>query len=84
MELPKTHLHPMVATIYWQGSDPRDARAWILPDISAPQSFADYLSGRDAAFEAALAYNAAPGAPLAQPNTHWTRASQQAAWPMPF
>ena len=74
----------MVATIYWQGSDPRDARAWILPDISAPQSFADYLSGRDAALEAALAYKAAPGAPVTQPNTHWGRASQQVFWPMPF
>ena len=84
MELPKTHLHPMVATLYWQGSDPNDHRIWILPDIPASQSFADYVSGRDAAFEAALSYKLPSGAAETPPNTHWQRASQQGTWPMPF
>ena len=84
MELPKTHLHPMVSTLYWQGSDPKDDRVWILPDVPAPESFANYLSGRDAALEAALAYEAPAGTVAASPNLHWERASQKATWPMPF
>jgi len=81
MELPHTHLHPMVATIYWELSDPRDKRGWIFPDVPVPETFADYLAGRDAALEAALAYVADPAAKTAPPNTRWGRRSQESNWP---
>ena len=84
MELPLTHLHPMVSTLYWQQSDPRDARTGIMPDVAAPVRFADYLSGRDPALEAALAYKSDPAATASPPNKHWGRPSQSAAWPLPF
>ncbi len=84
MTLPKTQLHPMVATLYWEQSDPRDTRKWILPDLPAPQTFADYVSGRDPALAAALAYGPDPKAVATPPNTHWQRKSQQADWPLPF
>jgi len=80
MELPHTHLHPMIATLYWQDSDPRDTRQTILPDLPAEASFADYLAGRDTAFDAALAYRVDESAAAAPPNTHWQRASQKAQW----
>lgn len=84
MELPLTHLHPMVSTLYWQFSDPRDTRVWMLPDLPAPLSFADYLSGRDPALEAALNYKDDPAAKPNRPNARWHRPSQSAAWPLPF
>ena len=84
MELPLTHLHPMVSTLYWQFSDPRDTRVWMLPDVAAPLSFADYLSGRDPALEAALHYKDDLAAKPSRPNTRWHRPSQSAAWPLPF
>lgn len=84
LTLAKTGLHPMIATLYWEQSDPRDARPWILPDIPAPQTFADYLSGRDPALEAALAYKPDPAAAPSAPNLHWTRKSQKAGWTLPF
>jgi hypothetical protein len=83
-ELPRTHLHPMVATLYWQYSDPRDTRPWILPDIPVRVSFADWLSGRDPVLDGALAYRADPDAKPAHPNTRWSRDSQSAGWSLPF
>ncbi len=82
MELPKTHLHPMVSTLYWEDSDPNDRRKWILPDVPAPTAFADYLSGNDPALQGALDYRT--DAPARAPNTHWTRKSQSADWALPF
>jgi len=84
MELPHTHLHPMVSTIYWELSDPLDQRGWIFPDVPAPETFADYLTGRDAALDAALVYVADPVAKAAPPNTHWQRKSQESTWPQPW
>jgi hypothetical protein len=83
-ELPKTHLHPMVSTLYWEDSDPKDKRVWLLPDIAAPATFADCLTGRDAALEAALAYRTDANTETRPPNTRWFRASQKADWPLRF
>jgi hypothetical protein len=83
-ELPKTHLHPMVATLYWEDSDPKDGRAWLLPDIAAPLTFSSYLSGRDPALEAALNYQSDPDAMPVSPNTRWFRPSQKTGWPLQF
>lgn len=81
-ELPLTHLHPMVSTLYWEDSMPNDERVWILPDVPAPLSFADWKAGRDPVLEAALAYHA--DAKATAPNTHWFRKSQKAQWTLPF
>jgi hypothetical protein len=82
MELPKTHLHPMVSTLYWEDSDPNDTRKWIFPDVPAATSYADYLAGNDPALKAALAYRTETAAKA--PNTHWLRASQSTTWSLPF
>lgn len=74
----------MVATLYWELSDPRDDRIWILPDIPTPETFADYLTGRDPALGAALAYKPDTKAAETPPNTHWWRPSQKAGWPLHF
>ncbi|HEX2591426.1 MAG TPA: hypothetical protein VHL34_08010 [Rhizomicrobium sp.] len=83
-ELPKTHLHPMVSTLYWEDSDPKDTRVWLLPDIAASQTYADYVAGRDAALEAALAYKPDPAVVTLPPNAHWFRKSQKAGWILAF
>lgn len=74
--LPATKLSVIVATLRWQDSDPNDTRAWIRPDIEARETFADYVSGRDAALEAALNYRLPADFKETDPVARWTRASQ--------
>ena len=80
--LPKTGLHPMVATRYWQDSDPNDRRVAILPDVPAAQSFADWMAGRDPVLEAALAFRSDAQAVSTAPR--WQRSSQTGILPLPF
>ena len=84
IELPQTKLHPMIATLYWQDSDPRDHRVWILPDVAASDTFADWVAGRDRALEAALAYKAGDAPPAEAPDGHWRRPSQRGDWQFHF
>jgi len=51
--LPNSHLTVRVSSLYWQQSDPRDAREFIPVTIPAPLTFGDYAAGRDPALEAA-------------------------------
>ncbi len=75
-ELPATKLSTLVASLRWQDSDPKDTRVWIMPDVPARETFADYLAGRDVALEAALAYNPSPDTTAKEPMTHWYRPGQ--------
>ncbi len=62
VELPNSGLRARASEIYWQNSLPSrfDSRDWTPPEISAPLSIEDYLTGRDPAMEAILAYAAEP------------------------
>ncbi|MDX1579913.1 MAG: hypothetical protein R3266_15625, partial [Gemmatimonadota bacterium] len=83
--LPESGLEIEISALYWQNSDPRDARPWITPDIPVTPSAADYLAVRDAGLEAALIFEPPPD--LVQgfgpPASRWRRANQLAApaWP---
>lgn len=73
---PATKLAVIVASLRWQDSDPQDKRVWIMPDIVARDSFAHYLSGRDAVLDAALAYRLPADFKETDPFEHWQRANQ--------
>ncbi len=75
--LPASGLMVRISELYWQLADPRDPRPWVIPDIPAPLTFADYLAGRDPALGAILAYEYEPGTLPAQPNRNWGRPSQR-------
>ena len=51
--LPESRLTVRVSSLYWQQSDPRDARPYIDVSVPAPMKFGDYAAGRDPALEAA-------------------------------
>jgi hypothetical protein len=44
---------------YWQSG--QDTRPYVPIDLATPLTFADYVSGRDPAFDAALSYRPRPG-----------------------
>ncbi len=75
--LPRSRLVLRCSELYWQGSDPRDRRPWITPDIPAELSFADFLGRRDPAMEAILAYRHDADAGPESPNRNWFRPSQR-------
>jgi len=54
-------------------------RSAIMPDIKAPVTFKDWMTGNDPALEAILAYDSADAAEFGKwpPNVHWRRASQK-------
>jgi Tetratricopeptide repeat len=56
IELPHSHLHVMVSTLWWQEQDPRDHRAWVPPGIAAEMTAADYRNNVDPAMVAILGY----------------------------
>ncbi len=78
--LPASGLTVRIATLYWQPSDPRDERPWVVPDIPAPISFHDYMMHRDPALDVIHAYVYEPGTLPEQPNRNWRRPSQQEGW----
>lgn len=80
---PQSGIPYIISTLRWQDSPPFDDRDWILPDLPAPPTFADYVAGRDGALAAALADQPAEE-PLEtwalrtmQP---WDRESQKKGW----
>lgn len=51
----------IVSTVFWQDSEPWDERRAVEPDLVAVPTFADFVAGRDPAFEAIRAFIAAAG-----------------------
>jgi hypothetical protein len=74
--LPVTKLAVIVASLRWQDSDPQDTRIWIMPDIVARDTFADYVGARDTALDAALTYRLPADFKETEPFEHWQRANQ--------
>lgn len=76
-----TGVRYLISTLRWQDSMPFDDRIWLLPDIPAPSTFAEYAVGQDHALEAALAHDpkreATDDGLTATP---WARPSQQTGW----
>jgi hypothetical protein len=74
--LPRSGLTVKISTLAWQGSDPRDARPWIAPDLPAPLAFADWVARRDPALDAIRAFREADAGAPRPPNQNWVRPSQ--------
>lgn len=83
VKLPASGLTVRISALYWQESDPRDHRQWILPDLPASPTFADFLAHRDPALDLALSYRELDALAAIPPNQHWGRASQQAKPALP-
>jgi len=56
--LPNSHIAVRTSIVFWK--EGQDNRPWTPIDIAVPYRFADYVAGRDAVLEAALAYKAQP------------------------
>jgi hypothetical protein len=69
--LPASGLKVRVATTMWNGSDPRDPRRCIFPDLPAMPTWAEDHAGRDVVLDAIAAWRATPGARDVPPNQHW-------------
>jgi C-terminal processing protease CtpA/Prc/outer membrane murein-binding lipoprotein Lpp len=52
--LPVTGWNVHAATVYWEGSEPGDARLTLEPDLRVPLTAADFFAGRDPVLERAL------------------------------
>jgi len=68
--LPASGLVVRISTVLWNGSDPRDPRAFLAPDLPAMPGFADWLAHRDPALAAIEAWRPT-GEPEVPPNMHW-------------
>src|SRR5262245_60183470 len=69
--LPASALGVRISTVMWNGSDPRDPRTFIAPDLPAMPTFADWLAHKDPVLDAIRAYRPAKDAPDPPPNQHW-------------
>jgi hypothetical protein len=69
--LPASGLVVRISTVLWQGSDPRDPRAFIAPDLLAMPTWADWFGHRDPALAVIKAYRPAEGLTDTPPNTRW-------------
>lgn len=82
VRLPASGLVVRISTVLWSGSDPRDPRKFIAPDIAAMASWSDWIEHRDPAMAAIESFVPPPDAELAPPNTRWgSRAQLQARVP---
>jgi hypothetical protein len=71
VRLPASGLVVRVSTAFWQGSDPRDPRDFIAPDLPVMPTWADWLAHRDPALTAIHAYRPPEIEPNTAPNTRW-------------
>jgi len=69
--LPASGLIVRISTVLWDGSDPRDPREFIVPDLPAMPSFADWIAHCDPALEAIDAWRAPASETDTPPNQHW-------------
>lgn len=69
--LPGSGLIVRISTVFWQGSDPRDPRAFIAPDLPAMMTWSDWMGRRDPAVAAILDYKPPKAPHEIPPNTHW-------------
>ena len=79
---PSTGLTAMVSTLPWFDSYPQDKRAWIMPDLLVPSTFADWRDGRDSALALALTHRSESASDdLSDERVfYYNRASQKAEW----
>ncbi|MGH3054435.1 MAG: S41 family peptidase, partial [Gaiellaceae bacterium] len=77
--LPRSGIIVRISTLPWNGSDPRDPREFIAPDLSAMPTFADWIAHRDPALAAIDAYRAPARPDDTPPNQHWAADAKQAA-----
>lgn len=80
-----TGITAIVSTLPWFDSYPQDQRPWIMPDLMAPTTFADWCDGRDPAFAMALSDVPSAGSDELRVTRRvaYDRASQRLRW-MPF
>ncbi len=85
VELPNCGINVEISELYWQNSDPRDARPWITPDLPANPSAGTLIAGGDPALEAILRYEVSDSTieSFGPPMDRWQRANQLQAetWP---
>jgi len=79
--LPASGLVVRISTVLWNGSDPRDPRAFIAPDVPASPTFADWLARRDRSLEAIARYKVPANLPDVPPNQHWGNPAKLKAVP---
>jgi len=77
--LPASGLVVRISTVLWQGSDPRDPRAFIAPNFPVMPTWADWLGHRDPALAAIDAYRPPGVSSETPPNTHWGSRAQLGA-----
>jgi hypothetical protein len=71
VRLPASGLVVRISSVLWNGSDPRDPRPFIAPDMPASPTFADWLAHRDPALDAIAGYRAPADTADVPPNQHW-------------
>jgi hypothetical protein len=81
VRLPASGLEVRVATVLWNGSDARDPRRFIAPDLPVGTTWADWLARRDPALEAIQRDTLAAAAPGIAPNTRWAQQPRFSARP---
>jgi hypothetical protein len=79
VRLPASGLVVRISTVLWYGSDPRDPRAFIAPDLPVMPTWADWFGHRDPALAAIDAYRPPASSPEVPPNTHWGSPAQLGA-----
>jgi hypothetical protein len=77
-----TGMRAFVSSLPWFDSYPQDRREWTMPDLFAPNLFADWQAGRDAALQLALTHvSTAPADEWSEDSTFFfARPSQAVNW----
>jgi C-terminal processing protease CtpA/Prc len=76
VKLPASGIVVRISTLFWYGSDPRDPRAFIAPDLPAMPSWADWIGHRDPALAAIDGYRPSEAEATTPPNTRWASPAQ--------
>ena len=71
--LPRSGIQIRCSALFWQNSDPRDARHTIAPELLVIESFKDFYNRRDSVLAAAESLTGSNLAsfPWSQPNQRW-------------